>query len=131
MNFIQNIKTILVGLMLTISVSLAAQDFNTISRGLQTGNATELAKHFDGNVEVTILKTSSSYSKTQAEMVLRNFFNANTPTGYKAIHNGDSGGGAKFQIGELTTNSKTYRTYLFGKMKGNVFVIQEVRIEDK
>lgn len=116
--------------MLLTVFTLTAQDFSGAAKGLQTGNAAELAKHFDGNVEVTILKTSSSYSKTQAEMVVKNFFNSNVPKGYKAIHNGESGGGAKYQIGELTTTTKTYRTYLFGKMKGSTFLIQEIRIED-
>jgi hypothetical protein len=130
MKMLKNIKFTLVAFMLFVSTAIFAQDFNGAARGLQTGNAAEVAKHFDGNVEVTILKTSSSYSKTQAEMVLRNFFNANAPKSYKAIHNGDSGAGAKYQIGELIAGNKTYRTYLFGKVKGGALLIQEIRIEE-
>jgi hypothetical protein len=131
MKFLKNIKTLLLITTFFVVFIVNGQDFSAAAKGLQSGNATELAKHFDGNVEVTILKTSSSYSKTQAELVIKNFFSANQPRGYKAIHNGDSGGGAKYQIGELTTSSKTFRTYLFGKMKGSTFLIQEIRIEDK
>jgi hypothetical protein len=130
MKTFKNIKIFLITAMISMSLGLLAQDFSGAARGLQTGNAGELAKHFDGSVEVTILKTSSSYSKTQAEMVLKNFFNSNSPKSYKAIHNGDSGGGAKYQIGELATANKTYRTYLFGKVKGGSLLIQEIRIEE-
>lgn len=130
MKFFKNIHiTAIIGALL-LSFNLIAQDFSSISTAMQVGNATELAKHFDGNVEVTILKNSSNYSKSQAEMVVKNFFNSNQPRGYKAIHNGSSGGGAQYQIGELSCTGKTYRTYIFGKPKGNVFIIQEIRIEE-
>jgi hypothetical protein len=130
MKFFKKINIIaLIGAIL-LSFNLIAQDFSKISTAMQVGNATELAKHFDGNVEVTILKTSSNYSKSQAEMIVKNFFNSNQPRGYKAIHNGSSGGGAQYQIGELACTGKTYRTYIFGKPKGNVFLIQEIRIEE-
>lgn len=130
MKFFKNIHIFSVLGFLFLSFNLIAQDFSAISTAMKVGNATELAKHFDGNVEVTILKTSSNYSKSQAEMVVKNFFNSNQPRGYKAIHNGSSGGGAQYQIGELSCSGKTYRTYIFGKPKGNVFLIQEIRIEE-
>ena len=130
MNFLKKIKSLLLIFTLLISTTVFSQNFNSISKAMQVGNASELAKHFDGNVEVTILKKSSNYSKSQAEMVIKNFFNSNQPRSYKSVHNGSSGGGAQYQIGELVCSSKTYRTYIFGKPKGGSFLIQEIRIED-
>jgi membrane-bound inhibitor of C-type lysozyme len=62
-------------------------------------------------------------------MVIKNFFNSNSPNGYKVVHNGDSGSGAKYQIGELKTSSGSYRTYVYAKDKMGSMLIQEIRIE--
>lgn len=130
MKALMKIKMIVAALFIVVAVAGFAQDFTGAAKGLKAGNATELAKYFDGNVEVTILNKEATYSKTQAEMVLKNFFNANSPSGYTAIHNGDSGSGSKYQIGELTTTSGVYRTYVYGKVKDGKFLIQEIRIEE-
>lgn len=124
-----NIKTLILGIFLTIAVSLSAQDFTGIGNALQSGNSSALSKYFDGNVEVTIIYTGAVYSKSQAEMVIKNFFTSNSPKAYKVVHNGDSGSGAKFQIGELQTASGTYRTYVYAKDKNGTYLIQEIRIE--
>ena len=49
-----------------------------IINALKTGNANEIAKYFDNTVEITLPEKSNSYSKSQAEVVLRDFFN-NSP----------------------------------------------------
>ena len=130
MRALTNIKTILLAMFLTLAMVVSAQDFTSIGSALQSGNSSNLAKYFDGNVEVTILNTEAVYSKSQAEMVIKNFFSGNSPRAYKVVHNGDSGSGAKFQIGELTTSGGTYRTYVYAKEKMGTMLIQEIRIEN-
>ena len=130
MKALLNIKTYVLAIAMLFVFGLSAQDFSGAGKAFQTGNAAELSKHLDGNVEVTILNNEANYSKTQAEMVLKEFFNSNKPSTYKAIHNGDSGSGSKYQIGELSTDSGIYRTYVYGKEKSGKFLIQEIRIEE-
>ncbi|MGB1248526.1 MAG: DUF4783 domain-containing protein [Chitinophagales bacterium] len=122
-------KTVFKNMILTFVLSLSmvfamGQDFATISNHLKSGNASGLAQNFADNVDVIALNTDGSYSKSQAEMVLKNFFSNNTPQSYTSVHNGDSGSGS-FQIGELITSSGTYRTYIFVKNDK----IVEIRIE--
>jgi len=124
------IKTLLIIAICSISLSLPAQNFSNIGNALKSGNSKELAKYFDSNVEVTIINTEAVYSKSQAEMVIKKFFTSNRPSAYKMVHNGDSGG-AKYQIGELSTSSGTYRTYVYAKQKSGSMMIQEIRIEKK
>jgi len=45
---------------------------------IRGGNSREVAKYFDNNVEITILDRESTYSRVQAEMVLRDFFSKNS-----------------------------------------------------
>lgn len=124
------IKTIILVAFCAMAFSLSAQNFTSIGDALKNGNSSELAKYFDSSIEVTIINTEAVYSKSQAEMVVKNFFSSNKPTAYKMVHNGDSGG-AKYQIGELTTSSGTYRTYVYAKEKTGNMLIQEIRIEKK
>ena len=123
------IKNVLLVAMLILGMGLSAQNFTGIGNAMKNGNSSELAKYFDGNVELTILNTEAVYSKSQAEMVLKNFYSSNKPSAYKVVHNGDSGSGAKYQIGELSTSTGTYRTYVYAKNKNGTMLVQEIRIE--
>ncbi len=129
MNLLTTIKTMFTILALSAMIGLQAQNFSEIGNAMKSGNAASLAKHFDSNVEVTILNTEAAYSKSQAEMVIKNFFSGNTPSQYKVVHNGDSGSGATYQIGELSTSNGTYRTYIYAKAKSGTMIIQEIRFE--
>ncbi len=129
MKALLHLKTIFLTLMLGATLILSAQSFTSIGNAMKNGNSSELAKYFDGNVELTILNTEAVYSKSQAEMVVKNFFNSHSPNAYKVVHNGDSGSGAKYQIGELKTSTGTYRTYVYAKNKGGTMLVQEIRIE--
>ncbi len=71
-------KYILLLLLLLISPYIFSQNQgeipNGISQALKTGNSKELVKYFNDNVEMVILDEEGIYSKTQAEMILKDFF---------------------------------------------------------
>ncbi|RYD81996.1 MAG: DUF4783 domain-containing protein [Sphingobacteriales bacterium] len=96
---------------------------------LKTGNASQIAKYFDNTVEIALPAKTNSYSKSQAEMVLKDFFSTNTVKGFKPLHKGDNGG-SQFCIGTLQTKSASYRTTIYMKQKGDKQVLQEIRFEN-
>lgn len=130
MKNVLNIKLAILVLVSVFTINVSAQNFTEIGGALKSGNSTQLAKYFDSSVEVTLLNSEAVYSKSQAEMVIKKFFSSNRPSSYKTVHNGNSGG-AKYQIGELSTSTGTYRTYVYAKQNGSSYVIQEIRIEKK
>lgn len=97
---------------------------------LKSGNASQMAKHFDNTVEITLPAKSNSYSKSQAEVVLKDFFAGNTVKNFKAIHKGDNAG-SQFCIGTLQTTAATYRTTIYMKQKADKQVVQEIRFENQ
>ncbi|MEP7163948.1 MAG: DUF4783 domain-containing protein [Ferruginibacter sp.] len=97
---------------------------------LKTGNATELAKYFDNTVEITLPDKSNSYSKSQAEIVLRDFFSNNPVKGFEILHKGENGG-SQYCIGTLSTKNAVYRTTVFMKQKGSLQTLQEIRFENR
>jgi glycosylphosphatidylinositol transamidase (GPIT) subunit GPI8 len=95
---------------------------------IRSGNATELSKYFDDNVEVTLPVKSDSYSKAQAQMILKDFFANNDVKGFELKHQGDSPGG-HYCIGTLQTKSGNFRAHIFMKSKGNKELIKELRFQ--
>lgn len=122
---------VLVVLMVTgFSEKANAQNFDGIINAIKTGSASAVAANFEGNVEITIKSTANSYSKSQAEMVLKNFFSGNQPKSFSVIHQGTSPEGSKYFIGNLVTSGGTYRTYVYAKTANGKLVIQEIRFEE-
>jgi hypothetical protein len=106
-----------------------AQSFDNIAADIRKGDAPTLAKYFSGNVEISIKDAQNSYSKSQAEAVLKNFFSLHAPKSFTIVHQGQSPEGAKYFIGTLSTSAGTYRTYVYAKQVNTTFVIQEIRFE--
>ena len=105
------------------------QGFDNIAAEIRKGDAPALAAHFQGNVEISIKDVQNSYSKSQAEAVLKNFFSTHAPKTFTVVHQGQSPEGAKYFIGTLSTSAGTYRTYVYAKQVNKDFAIQEMRFE--
>lgn len=99
-----------------------------VINGIKAGNAAAVAKYFDNTVEITLPGKSNNYSKSQGEVVLRDFFANNEVKSFTILHQGESGG-AQFCIGTLVTNNGNYRTTLNLKQKGDKQTLQEIKFE--
>jgi Domain of unknown function (DUF4783) len=97
---------------------------------MKNGNASVIAKYFDNNVEISMPDKSNSYSKSQAELVLKDFFVNNPVKGFDVIHKGENAG-SQYCIGTLQTKNGSFRTTIYMKQKGDVQVLQELRFENR
>ena len=97
--------------------------------GLRTGNAPILAKYFDNTVEITLPEKSNSYSKSQGEMILNDFFINHPVKAFDVLHKGQNAG-SEYCIGKLITKNGTFRTTVFMKQKNNKQTLQEIRFEN-
>ena len=95
---------------------------------IKNGNASQLSKFFDNTIEITVSDKSNTYSKSQAELVLKDFFNNNIVMGFEIIHKGDNTN-SQFIIGTLNTKNGEYRTTIYMKQKGDKQLLQELRFE--
>ena len=95
---------------------------------LRSGYATQMAKFFDNTVEITMPDKNNSYSKSQAEMVLTDFFSNNTVKSFTVIHKGENAG-SQYAIGTLVTKNGSFRTTIFMKLKADKQFLQEIRFE--
>lgn len=99
-----------------------------INIALRNGNASGLSHYFDNNVTLNISGTINTYSKTQAEMVLKDFFNKNSVKDFQPEHDGRSAN-TRFVIGMLTTTNGNYRIYYAVRTKDNKNILIEIRFE--
>jgi hypothetical protein len=102
-----------------------------IATAFKSGQTKEIAKYFDSSVSLKILEKEDLYSKSQAELILKDFFTKYPFKNYAAKHNGVSKNGAIYNIGTLTTSNKNFRTSYFIKKQGDFFILQELRIENE
>lgn len=112
------------------SITVNAQRFDGIVNAIKTGNASALAANFNSNVEITISGNGNSYSKAQAEQVVKNFFAQHQPKSFSVAHEGTSPEGSKYFIGTLTTSAGTFRVYVYAKAGGGTLSVQELRFEN-
>ena len=98
--------------------------------GVKSGNAAQIARFFDNTVEITMPDKSNNYSKSQAELVLKDFFSNNPVNGFEIIHKGENNG-SQYCIGTLVTKNGSFRTTIFMKQKGDKQLLQEIRFENR
>ena len=103
---------------------------NDVVNAIKLGNATQMAKYFDNNVELSMPEKSSSYSKSQAELVLKDFFGNYPVKNFETIHKGENAG-SEYCIGTLVTKNGSFRTTIFMKQKADGQVLQELRFENR
>lgn len=122
-NSIQKILLILlVGLVVNPSFG-QEEDFDQLVIIIKSGNAKELVKKFDSSVELNIDGQEATYSRSQAEAVLKDFFGKNPPSFFEFSHRGESKGGLPYAIGELRSRSAVYRVWIrLAKSSGKYFV---------
>jgi hypothetical protein len=97
---------------------------------MRSGNSGLVAKHFDNRVDISMPDKTNSYSKSQGELVLKDFFTNNPVKNFEIIHKGENAG-SQFCIGTLLTKNGSFRTTIFMKQKGDGQVLQELRFENR
>ena len=77
-------------------------------------------------MELTLPVKSDSYSKAQAQVIIKDFFGNNEVRGFELKHKGDSPGG-HYCIGTLQTKTGNFRAHVFMKVKAEKEVVKEIR----
>lgn len=103
---------------------------DNVTKSFQIGDSQKLSSSLNDQVELTILQTEDIFSKSQATILLKKFFDNNKPTSFSIIHQGDRNG-TNFAIGNYISNNKEYRVYFLIKGDAQNKKIHLLRIEDK
>lgn len=98
---------------------------------IKSGNAKELARHFNSTIELVIGNKEGIYSKAQAEQILKDFFIKNplTKDSFRLLHEVGKES-SRYAIGNLHTTRGVYRVSFLIKTVNNIPLIDQLRIEE-
>ena len=126
-----NIKRLLFttfGFLIIFSSFTMQGGIDEVISALRAGNASGLAKYFDNYVDITMPEKSNNYSKSQAELILKDFFSTNEVKSFEVKHKGNNDNG-EYCIGTLQTSNGSFRATVYMRVKGNKQVVQDIRIK--
>ena len=128
------VKLIIPFLFMHILVCASNTLYNDIPDGIITaikqGKASELAKYFNNNVELALSDIDDTYSKNQAELIIKDFFKNHPPTSFNILHKGGKET-SRYAIGNLTTSNGKFRITILIKIKEDKSLINQLRIEQE
>lgn len=99
-----------------------------IIAAFRSGDAVKISGYFGQTVELTLLEEEQIYSSTQAQIILKDFFQKNRPVSFEIIHEGGKDS-SKYAIGILKTQSTSYRITFLLKTQGSDVYIHQLRIQ--
>lgn len=100
-----------------------------IADAIRRGNATELSQYFYTTIDLSVMEKEGTFSKVQAEQVLKDFFSKNPPKSFEIKHQGNSSDGSNYVIGNLITSKFNFRVYFLIKTIGGKQYLQQLQIE--
>ena len=101
---------------------------NDVVSALKVGDASRMSKYFDNLVDISVNDRSHSYSRSQAELVMRDFFNSNDVTNFQVVYK-SAGTDVEYCMGKLTTRHGEFRTSFSLKNRGDRKLIQEITFD--
>ncbi|MEM6297937.1 MAG: DUF4783 domain-containing protein [Bacteroidota bacterium] len=113
---------------LPIALELTAQDkmpedvddvIENIRVAIRVGNSKELSNYLHDPVELNLEEKRESYSRNQAEFVLRDFFTKYKVVEFSYVHQGSSREGLKYVIGKYEHSEGSFQVYMLLKKDEN------------
>lgn len=109
--------------------NLLADITKNVADAIRKGSSTELAAYFNSSIDLTVQGKEGTFSKAQAEQIVKEFFLKNTPKSFNIKHQGNSSDGSNYVIGTLVTNNGNFRVYFLIKNISGKLCIQQLQFE--
>jgi len=130
-------KFLIILLIMILSSSsgiLQGQDItSTLVSYIKDGDVASLAEYFQTTIDVGLPEKDQDYSKTQAEMVLKDFFKNNPCTEFKLESSGESENQTFHIIGTYQSNQEKYQVLILMKKhsESEKMLIYKIKFEKK
>lgn len=113
-------------LSMTWSISAHAQNevINNLRTAIKAGSSKELVKNFNSMVELNFDGAKSNYSKSQAELVMKEFFKKYPPDDFQYIHKGSSKEGLTYVIGKYNYAGGSFRVWILIKKFDTQYLVE-------
>ena len=111
-----------------ISGAIRAQDDNFVEIGqvLEAGSSKEMAKYLNKSIDLNIDGKEATYSKAQAEGILKRFFTDYPPKEFEINHKGASKSGLPYAIGQYDYEDGSFRVWIRLKKINEQYLVHEM-----
>jgi hypothetical protein len=107
----------------------SAEFSKKITEAIRKGNSSELSSYFASTIDLTVPGKEGSFSKAQAEQIVKDFFTQNPPKSFTIKHNGSSNDGSQYSVGTYITAKSAYRSYFLIKNVSGKFYLLQLQFE--
>jgi len=119
-----------VTILLFSSFSSISQIAEEIGKTINKGDAKALSEYFYSSIELVILDNEDIYSKSHAELIMKDFFQKYPNPKFTIQHTGGPED-AKYCIGKYTSGKNSFRIYFLVKKTNDKSLIHLFRIEEE
>ncbi len=110
--------------------ALAQNDLNPkIAAAIRSASARDLSVYFNNPIDLTTPGNEGTYSRAQAEMIVKSFFLKYPPSSFTLNHQGKSNDGSQYAIGSYKSGTNDFRTYLLLKVISGQPLIHQLKFE--
>lgn len=121
--------------LLVMNANTWAQDednlFDPITKAIQESDTRSLSDLFNLTIEIRLPGNENTYSSSQAEMIMKDFFKKCPPDSFTIIQKGTTDPVSKFAIGDYTSGKKQYQVYIHLRKEKEKYLIQKIKFDEK
>jgi hypothetical protein len=112
---------------------LVAQDdpMDRIVSAIQKSDARSLSTHFNATVDLGLPENDNSYSASQGEMIMKDFFRKYPPQSFEIIQKGTTDPDSRYAIGVYKTASAEFKVYIHLRKAKSGYLIHKIKFEEK
>ena len=120
-------------IILAANIGLEAQDdpFDPIFKAIQESDAKSLSAYFNMTIELGLPGNENTYSASQGEMVMKDFFKKYPPDSFTVIKKGTTDSVSRFAICDYLSGNKIYQVYINLRKEKEKYFIQKIKFEEK
>jgi hypothetical protein len=112
--------------------SQAETTSSNVVQAISKANAAQLSASFGNSIDLSLPSNDGTFSRTQAEMIIKEFFKKNPPKSFTIKQQGASNDGARFTIATyVSQNNSVYRTYFLVKKVDGSHQVQLLQFEQE
>lgn len=100
-----------------LTIELPFPQIDQIALSIKNSSSKDLAQFFDSSVEIKLGEIRGDYSKSQAEIVMRDFFKKYPAINFIILQQGESAEKIRYIIGKYQSNTDSFRVLVKGKSK--------------
>lgn len=114
---------------------ISAQDkdasLDPVIKTIQEADAKGLAAYFNVTVELKLPGHENTFSASQGEMIMKDFFKKFPPDSFTIVRKGNTDSLSRFAICDYLSGSLQYQVYLYMRKENEQFLIHKIKFEEK